>query len=185
MRIFAEVLNLIVSLALISYTLWFVRELLFRSKVPPFIRTRPAVAHEVCAAFGTLPAGSVFYDLGCGDGRLIHTIATANPQASFTGVEMNPVPYFLAQVRQWRHPLPNVRYLKQNLFTVDFSAVTHVYTYLYPHVMDELLPKLKGELPAGARLISLDFSFSEKEPTARIPVQSRGTLGKELYVYDF
>ena len=37
-------------------------------------------------------------------------------------------------------------------------------TYLFPGLMDKLLPKLEKELSPGTILVSVSFSFSKREP---------------------
>lgn len=181
-------LILLLDLAFIAYCVWFIREVVFEvNNVPPFIRTRRAVTEEVKAIFGPLPPGSRFYDLGCGDGRMLRAIAQANPQTACIGIEMRHVPYFLARLKQWRAPLPNVTYRFGNFYSMDLSDATHLYTYLYPEVMVKLQPKLQRELAPGTRLVSLDFYFTQKEALQTVPVQAATArqLGKTFYVYAF
>ncbi|MEK7211069.1 MAG: hypothetical protein AAB731_00360, partial [Patescibacteria group bacterium] len=80
----------------------------------------------------------------------------------------------------------NVKILRKNFFRADLSAATHIFTYLFPKPMNELLPKFKKELKPGARVVSCDFLFKEKEPAEIIELhRSKNQLARRLYVYEF
>jgi hypothetical protein len=71
-------------------------------------------------------------------------------------------------------------FMKQNL-----SAADRVFTYLYPGLMDELLPKLEKELHPGTRLVSCDFPFSKKKAKEVIDLERPKLTGQKLYIYEF
>lgn len=131
----------------------------------------------------SLTKDSVFYDLGCGDGRVLYELAK-HSDARFIGVEIAPFPYVLAVVRGWFAGKKNVRIVYGDMTKVPLADATHVYTYLMTRVMDILLPKLKSELKPGAVLVSCDFKFNDREPKTTIDLGGGG-MGHSLYVYDF
>ena len=175
------------NLFMLAFATKLILELCRVGRVPPFIRTRVPVADEIAAAFGTLPEGSVVYDPGCGDGRVLFAIAKRNPGVRCVGIEIRLFPYMLAMSKKQNHPEANIEFVRGNCFTQDLSVATHMYVYLYPKVMDSLLPKLMRELKPGTELISLDFKFKKKQPERVIPLASaeRKKLGQTLYAYRF
>jgi SAM-dependent methyltransferase len=179
--------NFFLNIVILAFGAKLLFEMAREGKTPPFIRTRPPVAKEVAEAFGTLPPGSVVYDPGCGDGRVLFAIAEKNPHARFVGIELRMFPYMLALRQKRLHPNVDITFIRGNSFKLDLSSATHMYTYLYPKVMDMLLPKLEKELRPGTELISLDFEFQNKETERSMPLASAEAqkLGRTLYVYRF
>lgn len=133
--------------------------------------------------------GSVVYDLGCGDGRILFYLASKNKNTKYIGIENSQFPLILARVRSWWHKYrtgTEVEILNQDFFERDLSDATHIFTYLYPNVMDDLLPKLDKELKRGTRLVSTTFKFTQKRPIAEIDLsRSKYKLARMLYVYEF
>lgn len=179
LALYSLALALIICAA-VFLTLSFARSMLM---VPPFV---PSARRAVRAlpTFLTLPPGSVFYDLGAGDGRVVHAMAAAYPESTCVGIEKYVIPYLLAKLRNTVRPLPNVRFVRKDLFSVPLANATHVYLYLYPQTIDALFPKLRAELGAGATVVSCDFKYKEQEPSKAIPLGT-GTFGKALYFYRF
>jgi SAM-dependent methyltransferase len=149
----------------------------------PFVAA-PRTTTDALARLCPLNSTSVFYDLGCGDGRFVAAMARRYPSARCIGVERAPLPSLLLRLRSLIAPLPNMRFLYKDFSKVDLSDATHVYLYLLPFVMERLLPKLERELKPGARVVSCDFVFKNRTPDQIIPLDSRKHPHK-LYVYEF
>lgn len=129
-----------------------------------------------------LPADAVFYDLGCGDGRVLKAAIERYPGIKAVGVEKAPIPYLLARFRTRKHPGIEIR--RADIFKTDVSDATHVYLYLFPKVVTRLLPKLEKECTPGTKVFSCDFRSAQKQPAKTIPLgQPSKSLGKELFVY--
>ena len=162
-----------------------IRELLTLGNTAPFVPTRAAAVEEIVDAFGQIPPGSIVYDLGCGEGRMLRALADKNPQSMFKGFDIRWFPYTLAKRRS--RGRQNILYELGDFYAKDLSAATHVYTYLYPNVMIKLEPKLKKELKPGTMLYSLDFTFKDMQPikTVALTAPSARSLAKALYVYQF
>lgn len=182
MQLLPALLVLFADLLLIAYVVWFISTVISMQKNPPLIRTRNKVVDEVVSLLGRLPNGSVFYELGAGDGRVVSAIAKANPGATCIGIERYYIPFFLSRFRK---SLPNVSYRRADIFKTDLSDATHIYSYTYPNVMAALSPKLEKELKKGTRLITLDFSLPEPTPERVVDVSSRNALGTRLFEYIF
>jgi trans-aconitate methyltransferase len=179
----AQLLTLLVDVVCIAACGAFIRSVVLAYRRAPFIPTHADAAEEIAALIGGLPRGSVVYDLGCGDGRVLRALVKRNPNAAYIGVERQIVPYVIAKLRCSGF----ARIVRGDLFAQDLSAATHVFLFLYGHVLDALLPKLERELAPGTWVYSLDFTFNSREPQQRIMLRSRAnrTLGTVLHVYEF
>jgi len=177
-------LQLLLDVAIIGYCLYFIRSVVLLYRRAPYVPACRAVAEEIAALIGELPEGAVLYDMGCGDARVLIEVAKRNPKARFIGIERQWVPYLLARMKTFG---TGIQIIRADMFAEDVSTATHVYAYLYGHVMDALLPKLEKELRPGTRLYALDFQFANRIPEIQHQLISRrkGKLGEVLRVYRF
>ena len=80
----------------------------------------------------------------------------------------------------------DVKILKKDFFDVDLGDATHIFTYLFPSVMDDLIPKLDSELKNGTRLVSASFHFTSKREIKEIDLKRKKyQLAGKIYVYEF
>ena len=129
-----------------------------------------------------LDSNSVFYDLGCGDGRILIRAVKEHPEIKTVGVEVAFFPYLLAKFYTRNHH--NIKIKRENIFATNLSDATHVYLYLYPEVMNKLLPIFRKKCKPGTRIVSCDFEFANYRPLEIIPIQDVGQKrGKKLFVY--
>lgn len=152
----------------------------------PFVPLPKEVLSAVWRAM-KIKKGSIVYDLGCGDGRVLIAGYEIEPEARFIGFDKNFLALFLAWFRLKKNGRGDrIKIFQGNFFRKDLSAATHIFTYLFPEVMDDLLPKLEKELGNGTRLVSCDFCFTKKKPIEIIDLlRSKNALGKKLFVYEF
>jgi len=131
-----------------------------------------------------LKAGDVFYDLGSGDGRAVLAMARAFPEAHTVGVEKGPLPYLISRLKLRFAKTKNAAFFYKDFSKISLADATHVYMYLYPDVVQKLLPKLESELKPGATVIVCDFPFKTRTPKRTVPVV-RGKRTYTLYFYGF
>ncbi len=157
----------------------------FFAKVP-FVSVPVEVIKEIVKTL-KLNEGSIVYDLGCGNARVLSIAQKIHPKAHFVGVELIWWAYMLAKLRIWKNRQnKNIKILCKNFFQVNVSNATHVFLYLYPEAMDKLLPKLEKELKKGTRVVSATFKFSQKQYTEKIDLhRDQNQLARTLYVYEF
>jgi SAM-dependent methyltransferase len=129
----------------------------------PFVPT-PYEAAEMMIKAANLQKGQKVYDIGCGDGRIVH-LATKNHSVQGIGFEISPFVYFLARVRKlfWKSKakIKFKNFKHQNLSDADV-----IFCYLLPETLAKLEHKLSRELKKGAKVISYSFPVSpwtEKE----------------------
>ena len=132
---------------------------------------------------------SVVYNLGCGDGRVLFYLSKKKSKAKYIGIENSFFPYLLAQTRLFwykRKKNINISIINEDFFNTDLSKATHVFTYLYPNIMDDILPKLDKELKPGTKLFSISFHFTGKREVLEIDLKrGKYQLAKKIYVYEF
>ena len=132
----------------------------------------------------------IIYDLGCGDARVIRALSRVHKSGHYKGIERNLFVCLLARFLTLLFSLRNldrdVQIIYGDIFKQDLRDATHIITYLFPEVMNALLPKLKKELKQGVLLYSVDFMFEGKSPKEVIAVSSlKWKLGQTIYVYEF
>ena len=158
-----------------------------KAKVP-FVSVPLSTLKDIEKALD-LKEGSIVYDLGCGDGRVLFYLYKNNPKLKYIGIENSFFPYMLASFRNWFHKKINksdITIIKKDFFDVDLSNATHIFTYLYPNVMDDLVPKLDKELLSGTRLVSASFHFTSKREIREIDLKrGKYQLAKKIYIYEF
>jgi len=156
----------------------------FFSKVP-FVPVRDAVVDEIVSKMD-IRDGSVVYDLGAGDGRVLFACAKKYPKANFIGIERAPFPYLISKILKVFMPRKNLRLKYGNFYKTDLTQATHIFVYLFPKVLDELLPKFEKELKQGSIVYSCDFRFSKKEPIQVLDLKAKHyQLNRRLNIYKF
>jgi SAM-dependent methyltransferase len=159
----------------------------FKAKVP-FVTVPSGVLKDIEKALN-INESSVVYDLGCGDGKVLFYLYKNNPKAKYIGIENSHFPYLIANFRCWLHKKiykSDITITKNDFFKEDISNATHIFTYLYPNVMDDLISKLDKELKRGTRLVSASFHFTSKREIEEIDLKrGKYQLAKKIYVYEF
>ena len=127
-----------------------------------------------------LQDGQIFYDLGCGDARMVIAAARAYHVKSL-GIEIVPPLYFWAKFRQWlnRDLLINIKF--GSLFKADLSDANVVYLFGLPkNVSGRLKTKLEKELKPGSRVVSYAFHIEGWTP-AQVDQKDKSQIA--IYVY--
>jgi cyclopropane fatty-acyl-phospholipid synthase-like methyltransferase len=124
-------------------------------------------------------SADIVYDLGSGDGRIPIT-AAKKYGARGVGIEIDPARIREALDNVSRAGVGNrVRLVNQDLFDANISEATVVTLFLLPRLNLDLMPKLKRELRAGARVVSHQFTMGDLWP----PEQSRDVGGLMIYLW--
>jgi len=120
--------------------------------------------------------GEKFFDLGCGDGRLI--IEAAKNGAVAVGLDISPLPYFLTRIRLF-FSHSNAKIKLKNLFNQNLSEADVVYMFLMPTAILKVKEKFKKELKKGTRVASYVFPIPGWTPT----VVDKPPGDVSIYVY--
>ena len=181
--IFLNIILILTPLFIVLFLGLFLLTPLF-SKIP-FVPVRKNVLNDIISAL-ELSDKSVLYDLGCGDGRILFSVHKLNPNARCVGIEIAPFPFFLAKALKFFNHSKNVSIIYGDMFKTDISSATNVFLYLFPKIMDALLPKFEKELRPGTRVVSCDFQFSNKKPIKILNLKSNSyQLNRKLFIYEF
>jgi trans-aconitate methyltransferase len=98
-------------------------------------------------------------DLGAGDGRVVHAIATTFPECLVTGIEINAE--LSAAGQQLVADLPNAHVEQGDLFQADLAGVDLVFIFALPTMMRSLRHVL---LPLQAGTLLLAFRYPLEIP---------------------
>lgn len=188
-NIYTDILSWLIFLILAStlFLMFFWMWSSIRSKVP-FVTVPVKTLSEIEKALN-LNENSVVYDLGSGDGRVLFYLYKNNPKVKYIGIENNKFALLLARISNWWHKKMNksdIKIIDDDFFNVDLSSATHIFTYLYPNIMDDLVSKLSNELKPGTKLISMSFHFTSKREKEVIDLKrGKYQLARKIYVYEF
>ena len=94
--------------------------------------------------------GQKFYDLGCGDGKLVFAAAGAGAKA--IGYEISLLPDLIAKSRSFFVENTEIKF--KNFWKVDLSDADVIYLFLTPKVNPKIKHKLEKELKKRARVIA-------------------------------
>jgi hypothetical protein len=126
-----------------------------------------------------LPIGSVFYEIGCGDARVITVLAKKFPDSTFVGIEIQWWPYILAR---WRsRGTPNLNIKHGDFWKINISDATHVFGYYFTPILPRLAEKLHAELKPGTTIISFGFALPGLQTTQEIPDPAGQTKSRLLF----
>lgn len=160
-----------------------------KAKVP-FITTPNSILPYIHKALD-IKKESVVYDLGCGDGKVLFYSANIIPEAKYIGIENGVFPLLLARFNKWKNRnkkgAKSIEIIDKDFFEQDLSKATQVFMYLYPNILDDLLPKFDKELKKGTKVVSVSFQFTLKRPIAEINLERYGyfQIARKLYIYEF
>jgi SAM-dependent methyltransferase len=154
----------------------------------PFVPT-PWVILDEMLKLADIRTDDTVYDLGSGDGRLV--IAAAKRYgARGVGVERdeNLVIYSRSQA-EVDGVADRVRFVQGDVLQTGVAGATVVTLYLLPRLVTQLVPKLRAELPAGARIVSHDYALEPWRPdktlifdvAEKIPIT--GSTETKLFYY--
>jgi SAM-dependent methyltransferase len=129
----------------------------------PFVPTPWEIVDEMLKLAEIRP-DDVVYDLGSGDGRLV--IAAAERRgARGVGIERHPDLVVRArEIAAQRGLADRVKFVEGDVLDADVRGATVVFMYLLPRLVAQLVPKLRAELPVGARIVSHDYPLEPWKP---------------------
>ena len=133
---------------------------------PPFVAT-PEQAVDRMLALAKVGAGDFVIDLGSGDGRIV--IAAARKfGARGLGVDLDASLVALSRERADEAGVGALaRFEERDVLKTDLSGASVVTIYLLPSLVDQLQPKLLGELQPGSRIVAHAFPMVGWKPDRR------------------
>ncbi|MBU0981255.1 class I SAM-dependent methyltransferase [Patescibacteria group bacterium] len=132
----------------------------------PFVPTQMRQVHRMLDAV-PLKKGMKLYDLGSGDGRLVHT-ASKKYNVEAVGYEYSPLIWLWGKMISpfWRSKakLKFGNFYRQNLSDADI-----IVCYLLPGPMKRMRKEIYPRLKKGAIIISHAFHIPELDPLKILP----------------
>lgn len=130
--------------------------LLFGAPYLPSVKTQSNIALDLLE----IKNGDVFYELGCGDGRVL--LMAEQRGAKAIGYELNPIIFLFAKIRTFKKR-QNITVIFGNFWSADLTNADKVYVFLLDKFMDRLDKKLESELKSGSLLASFAFKMHSKK----------------------
>lgn len=128
-----------------------------------------------------LKPGQIFYDLGCGDGKVV-IYAANNYKVKAIGLEISLPLYLICKLRQVLNRQSNIEFKFKNLHKENLADADVVYFFGIPHSLNEkFCLKLKQELRSGAKIISYSFKLNSLEPKI---IDNPGGKDLPIYLYE-
>ena len=145
----------------------------------PFVPTSMKQVRRMLEA-AKLKKGMVVYDLGSGDGRLVHTAAKEHG-AKAIGYEYSPFVWLWAKFLGlfWRS---GAKLKFGNFWSKDISDADVIVCYLLPHSMKLMEEKLIPKLKKGTLIISHAFAIPDKKVWRKLPRVREEKLGP-VWIY--
>jgi len=124
--------------------------------------------------------GETFYDLGCGDGKIIWRIAK-NQKVKTVGIELALPMYLICKFHQLVSPRKNIKIIWGNVFKKNLSEADAIFIFGTPwSLQNKFKEKLKKELKKGARVISYTFPIKGWQP---VKVDKPNKNDNTIYLY--
>lgn len=113
-----------------------------------------------------LQPGQTFYELGCGDGKVVF-YAARNFDAQVIGLEISLILFGICKLKQLFYKNKNLAIKYKNLFKQNLRDADVVYFFGMPDkISQKLRKKLDAELRPGTKVISYAFEVSGWSPVA-------------------
>lgn len=150
----------------------------------PYVPARRQ-AVKAALSFGGVQGSDIFYDLGCGDGRVLICAVKEFGVRQAVGYEKALWPYLKANFLIRRAGFRNrIKILYQNFIRANPAEATFIYIYLYPKIVDRLAYKFEREGKPGLKILSLDFPIDVQKHPA-ISLLKIGKIAKmTAYLYE-
>jgi precorrin-6B methylase 2 len=142
----------------------------------PEVRYEPTPMEvvEVMLALAEPRVSDVVADLGCGDGRIV---IEAVRRSGARGLCVDIDPQRIAEATRNARAAgvaERIRFVNGDLLAADLREVTVVMLFLSPGLNLELRPKLRGELPRGARVVSHWHNMGDWQASRVVRVRNAG-----------
>lgn len=127
-------------------------------KGSPFVGTDKKLIKKILEE-AKLKKNKIFYDLGCGDGRVIIS-AVKNYQVKGIGVDVNPILLKIALLNSQILHLnkKKIQFIRDDICRINFRNADYIYLFLMPQLINKLKPKLE-KLKKGTIIISHGFKI--------------------------
>lgn len=142
---------------LLTLVLVFVSGIFSSLKGAPFVPIKRKLVSRLLA-WGSPSPDDNFYDLGCGDGRVLISAVRDFGVKKAIGYEIAPWPYLIAR---WKVKMADlgdkIEIHRKSFFGADLSKADFIYMYLFPKLVNQLAEKIARECHAGTKILCPSF----------------------------
>lgn len=131
----------------------------------PWVRTRRKL-RDFIASRAELKPGDVVYDLGCGDGAVLFSLARKEPGIKAVGYEIAILPWALGLLMKafGGKKYANVSLRCRDFFGANLSDADTVFIFLLEESYPKVVAKLAKELRDDARVVVAAWPLPAVEP---------------------
>jgi SAM-dependent methyltransferase len=128
----------------------------------PWVPTRNKDLERI-KKLANIKKGEIFYELGCGTGRVSRYINKQTKEAVY-GIELSILLWLYCQLSKLVTARKNLFFKLNNIYNENLSKADVVYFFGHPRSMKELKQKLTADLKKGTRIVSYTFKIEGWEP---------------------
>lgn len=151
---------------LIFFTVCLITTAIASNSLAPWMPTRKRDLERIFK-LAKLKPGETFYELGCGNGRVV-IYASEHHNIKAVGIEMAFFLYLVCKIRQVFIGNKNLTFKCKSLFREDLSPADVIYVFgMEGSLKKRLRKKLEKELKPGARVISYSFPIAPWQPVIK------------------
>lgn len=144
---------LVVSTLLYTVIFWMIYTKLFGAEYCPAEKKVIDKAIKV----SRLKKNEIFYDLGCGDGKVL--LRVCNHCKKAIGIEIDPLRAWISMLRCKGK---NIKIFRENMYNHNLHNANVIFIYLRQPANDRLLEKFRKELKKGTRIVSHHWTLNMK-----------------------
>jgi SAM-dependent methyltransferase len=100
----------------------------------------------------------IFYELGCGDGRVVR-YAVKDYKVKGFGVDINPLLILYSKFLCFLQKIKGIMFIREDIMKIDLENANVVYLFLMPEFLKRLIPKFEKELKKNTIVISHGFKI--------------------------
>jgi len=170
----------ILILAILLFLLYL---LIFRYKAPwvPIYRSDLARLDQLIE----LESGKTFYDLGCGNGRVIFYLAKKYPEVNFTGVEISLIFFLICCLRKFAGKYKNVKLKLFDYMLLDLNKADYIYAFANKLTIEDLARKIEKEIDKNLVVVSYCFPISSWEKFLLPEENNPGEKKNLIHIYQY
>lgn len=129
----------------------------------PYVPTKNKLALEILKEVKFKKNG-LFIELGSGDGRIVRS-AVKNFGVQGLGVDVNWLLIIWSKILKFLDPRlrgdDKLSFVTENILSVNLTKADYIYLFLFPALIEKLVPKFHKELKKGTIIISHGFPILE------------------------
>lgn len=149
----------------------------------PYIPLSQKLIRKILS-FGGLSSNDVFYDLGCGDGRILISGLSNFNVSKAVGYEVAPWPYFKTLFLIKRNRFKKIDLFRKNCLKADIGQATFIYLYLFLKLVDKVAYKIATNGTPGAKILCVEFPIDTNQHIEFQLLKSEKIDNLMVYLYE-